>query len=745
MKPSAKLSGRFDWASCENSDLAELLASRAIAADNGSLGLSFQLACVNKELSVAVKKEVKRELSNLQSLYENYRKLVLTEEKYRRDATAAVPVDDPQAASMKKAADKSLDDFEDKFKQLMTTEHCKYPDNLLWHINTLQKSQKAHSELPDSDKLVMAKFGFTFEDYTLVAHMCRSVCMLSSSMSTLDNWVAKRGTTAMHWPFAQQERLGCVVPTFYFRHTMYSSPPGKVLPNRIQSLLPYEKGVSNVLAGKKMSLDAVTIQVAGDMDSKQREEFARNALEKNDLGVYRESCLWSVFPELPFFPSAFVPRENSLAGRLRLTDEQIQEARDQVTRHEAALSEERKIVRSIRMRRLNDDASTWLRMKGHSLTIQETLLLLDAEGGTDAQQQWDQCAHPFVDSNRIYTAIDNGPTFQVLKWMDRQLKLRKMIREFTGKELFGSRVVNFEVDLSRLSRPSWWAASETPTRAISDMDVAVEHVVHMIMTGETKVELKGASYKNFYWSVDIGNGLKLEQPLPGVDKAGRIKCERFDAQRIRALFLQYGDRYGVNVTPLSLTRINHAKEILCGEKTKSKKQKDWGAELIQSIDRLDRATRKKMGFSNVIFQVFRINTFPDIENALLDLHHKMKTMCATGSLDKCPSSLRDFILVIVGNPLGLPVKYDLSPQQKAKQQAEREAKRKAIFAQIPEIESSDEDEDMEAEAGPSACYVPTSPQYSPTSPQYDPGGGVSYSPTSPDYADAADAPEYHPV
>ena len=740
MEPPAKLSGRFNWASCENSDLAELLASRVIAADNGSLGLSFQLACVNKELPVAVKKEVKRELAKLQSLYEDYRKLVLTEEKYRRDATAAVPVDDPQAASMKKAADKSLDDFEDKFKQLMTTEHCKYPDNLLWHINTLQKSQKAHSELPNSDKLAMAKFGFTFEDYTLAAHMCRSVCMLSSSMSTLDNWVAKRGTTAMHWPFAQQERLGCVVPTFYFRHTMYSSPPGKVLPNRIQSLLPNEKGVSNVLDGKKMSLDAVTIQFAGDMDSKQREEFARNALEKNDLGVYRESCLWSVFPELPFFPSAFVPRENSLAGRLRLTDEQIQEAKDQVARHEAALAEEKKIIRSIRMRRLNDDASAWLKMMGHSLTIQETLLLLDADGGTDAQQQWDQCAHPFVDSNRIYTAIDNGPTLHVLKQMDRKLELRKKIREYTGKELSGTRVVNFEVDPSK---PPWWAPSETPTRPISDVEVAVEHVVHMIMTGETKVELKGASYKNFYWSVDIGNGLKLEQPLPGVDKAGRIKCERFDAQRIRTLFFHYKDYYGVDVTPLSLTRINDAKEILCGEKTKSKKQKDWGAELIQSIDRLDRATRKKMGFSNVIFQVFRIG-FPDIENALLDLHHTMRSMCAQGSLDKCPSSLRDFILVIVGNPMGLPVKYDLSPQQKAKQQAEREAKRKAIFAQIPEIESSD-DEDMETEAGPSASYVPTSPQYSPTSPQYDPGDGVSYSPTSPEYSDADEAPEYHPA
>lgn len=730
MEPPAKRSGRFDWSACDNSDLAELLASRIVAADDGSLGLAFQLACVNKELSVAVKTEVNRELTNLQALYEDYRKLVLTAEKYRRDVAAATTINDPRAASMEKAVEKSFSAFKDKFIQLMSTEFGE-PADFLRQIKAMQMSQKEHSELPDSDKLVMAKFGFTFEDYTLAAHMCRSVCMLSTSMSTLDNWVAERGKTVMHWPFAQQKRLGCIVPMFYFRHTMYSSPTEKYFPDHIKSLLPTEKDLRNVLDGKQFSLDAVTIQCGGDMDYNHREGLARKALENNDLGIYRER-LWSVSPELPFFPSAFVPRENSVAGRLRLTDEQIQEARDQVARHEAALAEERKIIRSIRMRRFNDDASAWLRMKGHSLTIQEVLLLLDADGGTVAQQQWDQCAHPFVDSKRIYTAIDNVPTLHVLQRMDRQLQMRKKILEFTGKEPSGTRMVNFEVELSR---PPWWAPSEAPTRPINDMAVAVEHVVHMIMAGETKVELKGTSYKDLCWSVDIGNGLRLEKRLPGVDYQGRAQ---FDAVHIRTLFLQYKSQYGVDVTPLSLTKINHARELLCGEKTKGKNQKDWGFELIQSINRLDCAMRKKMGFSNVIFQVFRINRSTDIESALFDLHQNMRTMCtALGSLDKCPRWLRDFILVLVGNPLGLPVTYDLSPEEKAKQKAEREAKRKAIFAQIPEIESSDEDDDMETEAGPSACYVPTSPQYSPTSP--------SYSPTSPDYADAADAPEYHPV
>lgn len=745
MEPPAKRSGRFDWDACPNYELAGLVASRVIDADNGSLRLAFQLACVNKALSVAVKTEVNRELTNLQSLYEDYRKLVLTVDKMYKEGPAD---DDPQWCSLKRACVQSFEDFRSKFRQLVPEGGAR---SYLGDIEDLHREQTALSARPDSNNFAMSKFGFTFEDYTLVAHMCRSVCMLSSSMSTLDNWVARRGACYLHFPFAQQRRLACIDPEFYFKHTMYPGTLHGRLPLDYKGKMRHtSEQIKQEFSRVRILLDAVICQFNDSLVPPSRLELATKSLNQSTIGYYNEG-LKQESTELPFFPSAFVPRENSVAGRINLTNVEIKRAKEQAFRHEEALDEEKRAIQSIRLRRFNEDASAWLSKRGHVLKVEEVLRLFDDEysdeerdGLESAEQKWEQTALSFLKSQQLGHPVENEATLKQLKLWDYQLKMRDKLHELFGEWMPGSVMVDLTAEPSNPPSEPW---EHIPSRPVDDMAVAVWFVVDKLMCNEFKMELKGASHKDLRWSIDMGNGLKLERPLPGVDTAGRIQYERFDEQHIVKIFAQCELEYGTGVKPLSRSKIRRARELLCGMKTKGKNEKDWGAMLIESIQSLDREVLEEMGTSLVICQIFRIGRFPDIENALTELHNKWRTMQAAGLPDKCPLTTRDFVLELIGNPLKLPINYVHRPAPKpsAEEEAEREAKRKAIFAQIPEMQSSDEDDDMETEAGPSACYVPTSPQYSPTSPQYKPGGGEVYSPVSPQYDDAADAPEYRPV
>jgi hypothetical protein len=706
MEPPAKRAGRFDWSSCNNNDLAALLASRVITADNGGLDLAFQLACVSKELSVAIKAEVNKELAILQSLYEDYRKHVLAEEKMRNGG----PAEAAQAALAKSARDQSFKDFESKFRQLINT---KVHDPMYFFklIEGLQRDQKSNCTLANSDQFVISKFGFTFEDYTLVAHMCRSVCMLSSSMSTLNNWIAKRGAVTLQWPFAQQKRLGCIVPNFYFKHTMYNCTSERRLPCHLEFYTFSD--VSEVLTGRGISLDAVTMQCNNEAITSQRVELALSTMQNKDLGLYRKG---HIHPEIPFFPSALVPRENSVAGRLKLTDLEIKRAKEQVARHEEAVAEEKRVILTTRMRRYNDDASAWLKMKGHALTIEQALRILDADGGNEAQTRWEEDARKFIERRQLGQPADN--LLHVLKMLDVQLRLREKIHKLTGELLAGRRVLNLCVERECPFLSHDFLVHSQP---IDDLAVAVEHVVHKIRTGETSIELRGEPCKDLRWSVDLGNGIKIEQSLPGVDNDGRVRFKLLASERIRRIFQDYNQECGTDVEPMSISLINRAKELICGMKNRGKNQKDWAAEFIRSITRLDRAVREKTGFSFVIFRIFCPGWSREIRDSLMDLHSKWKTMSCAALPAKCPLTTRDFVLELVGNPLNLPVKYinrpapSPSPEEKAK----REARLQAVIEQIPQMESSDDEDndEMETGGGPS-CYVPTSPQYSPTSPSY---------------------------
>jgi uncharacterized protein YxjI len=703
MEPPAKRAGRFDWSSCNNSDLAALLASRVITADNGGLDLAFQLACVNKELYVAIKAEVKKELAILQSLYEEYRKLVLAEEKMRNGG----PTEPAKAALAKSARDQSFKDFEVKFRQLINSKVHYYPTHLIGSIERLQREQKEICALDDSDQFVISKFGFTFEDYMLVAHMCRSVCMLSSSMSTLDNWIAKRGEVMLQWPFAQQKRLGCVVPTFYFQHTMYNCSESR-LPSHLESKFNNFSEVSEVLTGRAISLNAVTMQYNSEAKDSQRVELALTTMQNKDLGLYKKGRF---YPEIPFFPSALVPRENSVAGRLKLTDLEIKRAKEQAARHEEAVAEEKRLVLATRMRRYNDDASAWLKMKGHALTIEQALRILDADGGNEAQTRWEEDARKFIETKQLGKPTDN--LLHVLKRLDVQLRLRDKILKLTGELLAGRRVLNFCVERECPFLSHDFLVQSQP---IDDLAVAVEHVVHKIRTGETSIELRGEPCKDLRWIVDLGNGIKLEQSLPGVDKDGRVRFQLLASERIRRIFRDYNQECGTDVEPMSLSLIDRAKELICGMKKRGKNQKDWGAELIRSITKLDRAVREKTGFSFVIFRIFCPEWSMQIRDSLMDLHSKWKTMRCAALPAKCPLNTHDFVLELVGNPLNLPIKYigRPAPRPSTEEMAKREARLQAVLEQIPQMESSDDEDDdkMDTGAGPSG-YAPTSPQYQP--------------------------------
>ena len=715
MEHPTRRSGRFDWEACNNGDLAVLLASRVISAANGSLSHAFELACVSKEFAAAVKTQVKTELVSLQSLYEDYRKHLLI----YHNCKDGMSTDEPQKVILKNALQQRVENFQSKFMKLMNSYPMDNTYGLLVEITFFQKLQKEASGHPNSNNLVQTKFAFTFEDYTLAAHMCRKVCMLSSSMSTIDNWIARRGRVVMHWPFAQQERLACIQPSFYFKHTLSSSnvPP--------PSCEGCHKDFNNSQTEMRISLDALMMQYNENMGAVSRADAAHETLTNHTLGMYRRGSKL-VKTEIPFFPSAFVPRENSVAGRLRLTDDQIKKAKQDLVRHKEALAEENRMIKSIRLRRFNEDASVWLRRKGHALTVEEVLCLLDADGKDYAKQRWEQAALPLIESLQFGHPLDNQQTFQQLKIMSRQLKLRNKIYELTGKLLSGTEMSELTMEPS--SPPNIvnydWLHVNLP---VDDLAVGVEYVIHKVRSGEAKVELErisnGLFYNDLIWSIDLGKGFQIYQSVLKSD--GEYNDKSLDASHIQRIFHQCKEHYELDVKPLSIDKICRAKELLCSSQKKRKYEKDWGYELIQSIVRLDRAVKEKSGSSNVIFQVFKVYWFTGIKTALQTLCCKwMSAQCSSlPHYGTCPLTTRDFVLKLIGNPLGLPTNCvpRPAPKKSPEERAAQEAKIQGVIAQIPEAETSSDDEDgeMDAEDRPSG-YEPSSPEYSPTSASYEP-------------------------
>ena len=693
--PPAKRSGKFDWANC-TSDISEVVATRIVSAGYPYTSIAFELACVNKELATAVKRAVGKELRSIQSLYEDYRKMVLVGEKRGAESPSQKVLFCELAFSL---------------LHIMGVKANNYLDDLL----KLHKCQRECAKLHDSEQYVMTKFGFTFEDHTLAAHMCRGVCMMSSSVSTLGNWVAKSlgSEVKLQFPFGQQVRVACVNPEYYKQQT-FKYDTGKPL-KACGDVTVFEALVRRHNINRGSNWDPPTSPLSMLRVCK--------ALA-SPVGFYKTPTMKHQWVELPFFPSAFVPRSFSLAGRLDLLDVHIEAVQEDVKRRKDADLDERDAVERIRLRRFNADASEWLRSKGLVCSVGEVCELL----GEDVAGCWTQTAASLVHADRKVHPMEIWKTRHMLMLMCHQMQMRSLVMRLTGEALWGERLASTTVELSDppLQTVSLMhGAHIVPLCLVDPLAVAVEFVLERLRSGQARLSMDGTSCDDLRWSINLGSGFTIQQKIIGTDIDDRLRSERINGQSIRDIFNYCHNVLNATTECPSLLKISRARLLLCKLANKGAREKDRGEELLGAIKNLLAETSASRVGRTLMFPLFSIGK-DDIRYGLEDLHEKWKSMQCPDLPTKCPLTTRDFVLELLGNPKRLPVSYLRRPPPKPPQPSaeaiaqreQREAATQAVLAQIPEMQVSDSEDEGDGGDGGDGGYSPTSPAYSPTSPAY---------------------------
>ena len=689
--PPAQRSGQFDWAACNNSDLAELVATQLVSGGFPYTAIAYQLSCVSKELSGAVSNAMGKEMCNLQSLWEDYRKLVLMKESslFNRSHKGYTSHHELFA------------EFRDTFAHFLGRTHA---FSYLNQITLLFEQQKDCADRPDSHKYVMTKFGLNFQDYALMAHMCCGVCMISNSKAS--------GPMQLKFPFGQQVRVACVHSEKYKLQTVKYS-------------------------AKMNDLDivrAIRRQYNYEMSNTEFLSVARKVLA-SPIGFYKSNRSETEWVELPLLPSKFVSKEQSFVGRLNLDSVQIQGALAEVQRCEKAVADEQNAVEIIRVSRFSADASAWLTRIGVPLNVEQVCELL----GEDVAGCWTRTAALLVHGEKIVKAhpLDNPISLRLLELMRHQLKMRALFSELTGQNLTGKELAKVTLEMAPpirtltckdhryMSLLNVW--HEVPTFGHkgsitwcqSPMAIAVEHVANKLRNGQASFSVE-RSKDNLYWSVDLGSGFMLKQKMFVMDATGRVVLERFSAINIRDVFKSCCDHRGAATVCPSIPKIDRARSILCGMEKIGPREKDHASTLLLAIKSLIMEMRGTPDGNTIGLRLFKIGK-EHIREALMNLHERWWCRQIPDLPAQCPLTTRDFALELVGNPLRLPISYLHRPPPKPSTEAiarreEHEAQVQAILAQIPEPHASDSD-DESAEESDAEClgFVAHSPQYSPGS------------------------------
>jgi hypothetical protein len=687
MQAPANRSGRFNWNACNNNDLAEILATSLVSAGAPYTCAAYNMACLSKELSRAVKTAVGNELSNLQTLWEDQRKLSIRKKQ-----------GDNSPALVQSLCELTVD-FRAAFIRFMGMSNA---TTFLAQIDKMLQLQEKARNQPVLPQHTIVNFWANFQDYALMAHMCTGKCMISDQ---LNGERAEKGDKAeppkmeLIFPFGHQMRLAFVDIHVFKRVTVACHPI--MVGNPLMQALRREYNPR-----------------FNDLEWVQATRIAFGARIPANEARSRDPSMW-----IPILPSSFVALEDSFVGRLKMSNEQITLGINAAKRLKQQQKMEKHAVMEIRLRRFNYDATVCLKTNNIQMQWEEMFELL----GTDVADEWCERAVALLEVYPALHPTEDMKMARMLSIIQTQLHMRALYKEVLGKELTRDETAWTTVELApSLQRetkniPSlknkgheWVDWDERGgAGAMHPIRLAVEHVASQLRSGRARFVVK-RTHDNLVWSIDLGRGFVLKMPMFEEDEDGRVIHTRMNAFHIRDVFKACAEHSGATTPCLALPKLDRARSVLCRMSNKGPREKDHASLFLDSVDKLMSEMRGTIEGNTVGLKLFRIGK-PQLKEALETLHDKWRCRQIPNLPAQCPVNQRGFTLALLGNPLNEHIAYVNRPPILLSKQEEKEQEEKLrlIREQLEEAQDSDFSEDPFLEDSPIV------PQYNPTSPVYD--------------------------